>query len=111
LPYPLLLRDGTAKFLDLAGIPVGLLPETKYQELDLQLMPGDVLVFYSDGLIEARNETDEDFGLKRLSQVIRENGQASAREIVAAVNQAVDEFVGRVAPHDDRTLIAVKVKD
>jgi sigma-B regulation protein RsbU (phosphoserine phosphatase) len=110
LPYPLLLRDGSAKFLDLAGIPVGLLPETKYQELELQLLPDDVLVFYSDGLIEARNETDEDFGLKRLSQVIRENGRFTAREIVEAVNQAVDEFVGRVAPHDDRTMIAVKVR-
>ncbi|HEX4998948.1 MAG TPA: GAF domain-containing SpoIIE family protein phosphatase [Terriglobia bacterium] len=109
LPYPLLLRDGSARFLDLAGIPVGLLPETKYQELELQLLPGDVLVLYSDGLVEARNETDEDFGLKRLAQVITENGGESAQHIVTAVNNAVDEFVGRVPPHDDRTLIVIGV--
>ncbi len=109
LPYPLLVRDGVPKFLDLAGIPVGLFPETKYEELDLQLQTGDVLVFYSDGLVEARDENNEDFGLKRLAQTVKEVHEKSANEIVDAVNQAIDGFVGRVPPHDDRTLIIVKM--
>src|SRR6185295_19119726 len=110
LPYPLLLRGGVTQFLDLGGIPVGLLPESKYEEMELQLEAGDVLVFYSDGLIEARNDADEDFGLKRLAHAVRENGGASAETIVEAINRAVDYFIGRVPPHDDRTLIVIKMQ-
>jgi sigma-B regulation protein RsbU (phosphoserine phosphatase) len=88
---------------------VGLFPETKYQELDLQLETGDVLVFYSDGLVEALNDIGDDFGLKRLSEVVRLNVDKEPAEIVQVLNRAVDDFVGRVAPHDDRTLVIVKM--
>jgi sigma-B regulation protein RsbU (phosphoserine phosphatase) len=109
LPYPLLVREGNAKFLDLAGIPVGLFPETTYQELELQLETNDVLVFYSDGLVEARNESNEDFGLKRLAQVVQEHSSMTADEIIRTVNASVDSFAGRVPNHDDRTLMVVKM--
>jgi sigma-B regulation protein RsbU (phosphoserine phosphatase) len=109
LPYPLLLRGGTPKFLELAGIPVGLFPDSQYQEVDLQLQSGDVLSFYSDGLVEARNDANEDFGLKRFAEVVRANGQKSSQEIVTAVHAAVDEFVGRIPLHDDRTLIVIRM--
>ena len=109
LPYPLLVRNGVPKFLELAGIPVGLFPETKYDELDLPLETDDILVFYSDGLVEARDELNDDFGLKRLAQVVKDNGQRSASEIVTAIDHAIDTFVGREPPHDDRTLIVVKM--
>jgi len=109
LPYPILVRDGTPRFLEMGGIPVGLFPDSKYQETELQLVAGDILVFYTDGLVEARDDADEDFGLKRLAQTVREHCTESAQEIVNAVNQAVDGFIGRVPPHDDRTLILVKM--
>jgi sigma-B regulation protein RsbU (phosphoserine phosphatase) len=109
LPYPLLIHNNSPRFLELAGVPVGLFPDSQYQELELQLESGDVLVFYSDGLVEARDASNEDFGLKRLSGVIAENGQKSAEEIVEAVNRAVEDFVGRTPFHDDRTLIVVKM--
>jgi sigma-B regulation protein RsbU (phosphoserine phosphatase) len=109
LPYPLLVRAGVPKFLDIAGIPVGLFPETKYTELDLELKTGDILVFYSDGLVEARNDANEEFGLKRFSEIVRENAGRESTDIVKAINLAVESFVGRVPPHDDRTLIVVKM--
>ncbi len=109
MPYPILVRDGVPRFLELGGIPVGLFPDSKYQEIELDLQERDVLVFYTDGLVEARDEGDEDFGLKRLAQIVREHCSESAREIVKAVNEAVDGFIGRVTPHDDRTLIVVKM--
>jgi sigma-B regulation protein RsbU (phosphoserine phosphatase) len=109
LPYPILVRDGVPRFLELGGIPVGLFPDSKYQEIELDLQERDILVFYTDGLVEARDEGDEDFGLKRLAQTVREHCSESAREIVKAVNEAVDGFIGRVTPHDDRTLIVVKM--
>jgi sigma-B regulation protein RsbU (phosphoserine phosphatase) len=110
LPYPLLVRDGTPKFLELAGIPVGLFADSSYQEFELDLQPGDVLSFCSDGLIEARNESNDDFGLKRFAEVVRAHCDESSDNIVHAVNEAVDEFAGPVPPHDDRTLIVIKVK-
>ena len=109
LPYPLLIHNGAPRFLELAGIPVGLFPDSQYQELDIPLESGDVLVFYSDGLVEARDAANEDFGLKRLSTVIKENSGKTAEEIVDAVNAEVEDFVGRIPFHDDRTLIVVKM--
>jgi len=108
LPYPILVRDGSPRFLELGGIPVGLFPDSKYQELELDLLEDDILVFYTDGLVEARDEADEDFGIKRLAQTVREHYTENAHDIVAAVNRAVDLFIGRVPPHDDRTLILIK---
>jgi sigma-B regulation protein RsbU (phosphoserine phosphatase) len=109
LPYPLLIHNDAPRFLELAGVPVGLFPDSQYQELELPLESGDVLVFYSDGLVEARDASNEDFGLRRLSGVISENGRKTAEEIVEAVNRAVEDFVGRTPFHDDRTLIVVKM--
>ena len=56
-----------------------------------------------------RDESDEEFGLKRLAQTVQDHCKESASEIVTAVNQAVDRFIGRVSPHDDRTLILIKM--
>ena len=109
LPYPLLIHKKTPRFLELAGIPVGLFPDSQYQELDLPLESGDVLVFYSDGLVEARDAGNEDFGLKRLAAIVKDNCEKTADEIVNAVNASVEDFVGRTPFHDDRTLIVVKM--
>jgi sigma-B regulation protein RsbU (phosphoserine phosphatase) len=109
LPYPLLVHGGKSQYLELAGIPLGLFPDSKYQEYELTLQLGDVLVFYSDGVVESRNESGEDFGLKRLAEVVRSNHENTAEEIVRAVNKEVEEFLGRYPAHDDRTMIVVKM--
>src|SRR5215467_2066048 len=109
LPYPLLVRDGQASFLDIGGVPLGLLPDTKYEETQLRLQTGDVLVFYSDGVIEMRNEAGEEFGLKRLAETVRSNQEKSPDEIVKALSASLADFIGRVRPFDDRTMIVVKM--
>ncbi len=109
LPYPLLVRSGHSRFLDASGIPLGLFPESTYTELELDLEPGDILVFYSDGVVETRNDADDDFGLKRLAEVTRTNSGLSAEEIVVAVNSAVNSFAGSFTPSDDRTMIVIKM--
>ncbi len=109
LPYPLLVHNGEARFLQLAGVPLGLFPESEYEEKEVSLESGDVLVYYSDGVIEMRNEAGEEFGLKRLADIGRRFSHESAREIVRAVDVAVEEFAGRAAPSDDRTMIVVKM--
>jgi sigma-B regulation protein RsbU (phosphoserine phosphatase) len=109
LPYPLMVRAGQPTFLDVAGVPLGLFPDSKYEETSLQLFSGDILVFYSDGVIEMRNETGEEFGLKRLAEAVRMHHEKSAEEIVKSVSAGLADFIGRVQPHDDRTMIVVKM--
>jgi sigma-B regulation protein RsbU (phosphoserine phosphatase) len=109
LPYPLLVRAGQPTFLDVAGVPLGLFPDSKYEETSLQLVNGDILVFYSDGVIEMRNDSGDEYGLKRLAEVVRINHEKSAEEIVKSISASLADFIGRVRPHDDRTMIVVKM--
>jgi phosphoserine phosphatase RsbU/P len=109
LPYPLLIRSGEASFLDVGGIPLGLFADSKYEETTLTLEEGDVLVLYSDGLIESRNDAGDDFGMKRLADTVRNNHEKSPAEIVKAVRDGLAKFIGRRRPHDDRTMIVVKM--
>jgi sigma-B regulation protein RsbU (phosphoserine phosphatase) len=110
LPYPLLVRAGQPTFLDIGGIPLGLFPDSRYEETSLQLQAGDVLVFYSDGVIEMRNDAGDEFGLKRLADIVGANYERSAAEIVKSVSAALADFIGRVRPQDDRTMIVVKLE-
>src|SRR5215831_18439002 len=109
LPYPLLVRAGQPTFLDVGGIPLGLFPDTGYEETALQLQAGDVLVFYSDGVIEMRNDSGDEFGLKRLADAVAGNHDRSPQDIVKAVSAALAEFIGRVRPQDDRTMIVIRM--
>jgi sigma-B regulation protein RsbU (phosphoserine phosphatase) len=109
LPYPLLVRAGQPTFLDIGGVPLGLFPDSKYEETALQLQAGDVLVFYSDGVVEMRNDAGEEFGLKRLAETVRRNHEKSPEDIVRSVSAALAEFIGRVRPQDDRTMIVMRM--
>ena len=109
LPYPLLVRAGQPTFLDIGGIPLGLFPDSKYQETQLQLQTGDLLIFYSDGVVEMRNDTGEEFGLRRLAETVRSNYEKSANDIVKSISAVLADFIGRVRPQDDRTLIVMKM--
>ena len=109
LPYPLLVRAGQPTYLDVGGIPLGLFPDTKYQETELKLQTGDILVFYSDGVVEMRNDEGEEFGLKRLAETVRAHHDRTPDEIVKSVSAALAEFIGRVRPQDDRTMIVIKM--
>src|SRR5205823_14096987 len=63
-PYTTLFRSR------LEGVPLGLLPGTQYDESTIDLQPGDVILFASDGILESANATDEEFGLQRLSALL-----------------------------------------
>lgn len=107
-PIWLRARSGRAYYLNLPGIALGVIPEVNLREETIALGPGDVLALYTDGVTEALNDRDEELGVPRLEQVIRENVSRSADEIVAAIQQAVDAFTGDVQPFDDVTLVILK---
>jgi len=112
-PYPLLLRDGHVLSVRLEGVPLGLLPGTQYDESSVDLLPGDVVVFASDGILESQNATEEEFGLQRLSSVLSAiSPDDSARAIAERILAETDDHSGAgVAPHDDRTLVVLRVTD
>ena len=111
-PYPLLLRDGHVISVRLEGVPLGLLPGTQYDESSLDLLPGDAAVFASDGILESENASQEEFGLQRLSAVLSAvSPQDSARTIAERILAETDDHGAGTAPHDDRTLVVLRVTD
>jgi len=112
-PYPLLVRDGCVQSIRLEGVPLGLIPNTQYDETTIELTPGDVVLFASDGILESKNAEQEEFGPKRLSALLSGFSQGdSAREIAEQILAATDGYSGAgIAPHDDRTLVVLRVID
>jgi phosphoserine phosphatase RsbU/P len=112
-PYPLLVRDGAVQSIRVSGIPLGLFPDTQYEEAVLDLVPGDLLLFASDGIMEASNAELEEFGFDRLSSVLSAlTPRQNADEIANAILSATDDYSGvGTAPFDDRTLLVLRVMD
>jgi sigma-B regulation protein RsbU (phosphoserine phosphatase) len=112
-PYPILLRDGEVQQIYAAGVPLGLFPDTEYDDVTLDLRAGDTVLFASDGILESENAEEQEFGLKRLTAVLKGiSPQQSASEICDIVLNATDEYSGGgFTPHDDRTLLVLRITD
>jgi phosphoserine phosphatase RsbU/P len=110
-PYPLLVRDGAVQSIRVAGIPLGLFPDTQYEQISVDLVPGDTVLFASDGILESSNADLEEFGPDRLCSLLGEvSPQQSAEEVAAAILAATDSYSGiGVPPFDDRTLLVLRV--
>jgi phosphoserine phosphatase RsbU/P len=110
---PLLIRDGDVSEINVAGMPLGLLPEADYEDVRLSLKPGDTIVFASDGIHEAMNKDEEEFGIDRLKAVLATGAASDPGYTVAQrVVKATDEHTGKGRqPHDDRTLVILRVTD
>jgi sigma-B regulation protein RsbU (phosphoserine phosphatase) len=109
--HPPVLRlgaNGAASWLRAEGPAVGLLHEdVRFETAELALEPGDLFVFYTDGITEAEDAGGSDFGGERLAAAAR--GAGSAAAVVAAVHAAASAFRGASPPADDATVIAVRV--
>jgi sigma-B regulation protein RsbU (phosphoserine phosphatase) len=101
--------DGEMEYLTEGGIALGMFENSKYEERPLGLGPGEIIIFYTDGVTEAKNEKDEEFGTRRLKRVISESHQLGARQIRENIRSAVEDFTGLLRQEDDLTMIVVKV--
>jgi serine phosphatase RsbU (regulator of sigma subunit) len=86
-------------------------PTSQYERGYETLLPGSILLAYTDGIVEAVNAKDEAFGMDRLREVVARAKRRSAREIVDAVFEAVRGHVGGDTRDDDQTVVAVVRKD
>lgn len=112
---PLLVRRGRLGKMEVerlheGGPVLGLLPFARYSQGEAKVEPGDLLVMYSDGILEAQNERDEEFGEDRILQVICQNQDKAPGEICAAILNSVRGFLGRQTAHDDQTLLVVRLE-
>jgi sigma-B regulation protein RsbU (phosphoserine phosphatase) len=112
-PYPILLRDGKVEQIRASGVPLGLFPDTQYDEVVVDLQPADIVLFASDGILETENAEQQEFGLKRLCGVLGTVSPVdSPKEICDKILDATDAFGGGgLAPSDDRTLLVLRVTD
>jgi serine phosphatase RsbU (regulator of sigma subunit) len=106
---PLIVHSsGTVEQLASGGLPLGINPLAEYDEGETRLQPGDVLVIYSDGVSEAVNPADEEFGTARLWEVVSSNLDASAAGIRDRIEAALTKFSQGARATDDITLVIVK---
>lgn len=99
---------GEIERLASTGVPLGMLPEAPFGAKELDLAPGDLLVVYTDGIVEAFDPTDEEFGLERLEAVCRDHRTAPLGELSNTIDRELEKFVRGVPYPDDRTLVLLR---
>jgi len=114
---PLLLRPASQPHsvvhLGTAGMAVGIAGNTRFMRNtrsgEFQLSAGDLLCFYTDGVVEAENSAGEQFGVERLKHALAAAGKASAREVTSRIRAAVAAFANGAEPRDDTTIVVLKL--
>jgi len=105
---PLLIRSAQIHKLEKGGVALGLLPGATFSEQSIEFESGDVLVVYSDGLTEARNEEGAFFGEQRFTDLITTLAGRSAESIGEQIITQIDRFVGEARPNDDISIAILK---
>ena len=111
LPRPIYCHQGKVERVEATGLPLGLFANAEYDEFTFRAHPGDFFVFFSDGILDARNAHGNTFGRERAEHIVAKNCHLSAEAIVELIFQEVSEFVGDTEQFDDQSVVAIKVKD
>lgn len=109
---PCLLRCGTDRSIEelpAGGTVIGLFPQSSYEECAVDLRPGDVLIAFTDGVPEAQNTLEEEFGEERLKELLRESAHLPVSEMASWIASELKSWIDSAAQYDDLTFILVKV--
>ena len=108
---PILFHSTATNYdvLNIKGIVLGAFDEVKFQEKEIVLKSGDVIVFYTDGVTEAIDKNGEQFGMEKLIKVMKDNPQLQATELIKTIKEKMKEFTKDQPQFDDFTLLVVKV--
>lgn len=108
---PLLVRsNGTIEELPPTGLILGALTNMPYEELSIEFRLGDLLVLYTDGVSEAMNDTEDEYGEERIKQIAIHLRNESAVRIVTEIENDVERFCGRIPMEDDSTMVVIRRK-
>jgi sigma-B regulation protein RsbU (phosphoserine phosphatase) len=101
--------DRVVKTIQAEGFPLGLFPGAEYEEFTFATQPGDMIVFFSDGIVDAEDAAGEMFGTDRLNLVLQSQPCPTAESTVEAILAAVDAFQAGTAHFDDETVVVLRV--
>ena len=104
-------RTGASRLLQGENLPLGVSEQEIYDEITAEIEPGDVLLFYSDGLTETRNDAGELFGIERLADCVSRHGQLEPRELIERIRLAAVAFANAERFGDDLTCVAVRIAE
>ncbi|HEY3458199.1 MAG TPA: GAF domain-containing SpoIIE family protein phosphatase [Bryobacteraceae bacterium] len=107
-PPVLLRKHSTVVRLEAGGLPVGLLPAARYEGASIDIEAGDLLLLFSDGISEAMNEQEEEWGEENMLCTLKACSSMEPAGIVKALFEAADAFTGRAPQHDDMTLVVAR---
>ncbi len=110
LPRPIYSQGGKIQVIEATGLPLGLFEETEYDELSFSAKPGDMFVFFSDGILDASNKAGELFGRERVERIVAKHASVSPDALVKAIFKAVAEHAAGLDAFDDQTVVAIRVK-
>jgi len=110
MPLPVLVRQGRCHSIRAEGVPLGLLEKSEYQETSQTLEKGDLLAMFSDGIVEANNPQQEEFGTRRLENLLREHAHEPITQIIEAIFGEIERFEQGHPRRDDQTLLLVRAK-
>jgi sigma-B regulation protein RsbU (phosphoserine phosphatase) len=110
LPRPLYCHDGRIEVIEATGLPLGLFDDAEYDEITFKAKPGDMFIFFSDGIMDARNQAGDMFGRHRTEAIIAECVNISAECVVKSLFKAVTDHAAGEEAFDDETVVAIRVK-
>ena len=96
------------EYLDTSGVAIGIFDTAEFDLETVQLDVGDILVLYTDGITEAINQDEDEFGEERLEQLVAENANLPAQHLADRILEAVNEFADEQNLFDDATLLVLK---
>jgi sigma-B regulation protein RsbU (phosphoserine phosphatase) len=110
LPRPWYCHDGKIEVIEATGLPLGLFDDAEYDEFTFKAKPGDMFVFFSDGILDARNKAGDMFGRHRTEAIIAGCVDVSADCVVKSLFKAATEHAAGEEAFDDETVVAIRVK-
>jgi sigma-B regulation protein RsbU (phosphoserine phosphatase) len=110
--HPLVWREATGLVdaIEMQSVPIGVEKNTEYASTHFKLDDGDVILLYTDGVVEMINQAGRQYGVKSLTTMLHKFHELSPKDIAAKINADVHAFGGNARQHDDQTLLAMKAK-
>ena len=96
--------------LQITSDPIGVDKATVYTDIEFPVEPGDIIVLYTDGLVEAVDANSRQYGVDNIKRLIKENASLKATDISTKIKKNLKEFCGSAKQHDDQTLLVIKIQ-
>ena len=109
-PYPVLKRGAEIIEIESSDLPLGSMKRVEYESVTFDLNEGDILIFHTDGLIEALNINEDMYGTERLKESVSKIPDSfTATEVIQSIIEDIRIFVGEAEQYDDMTIVAIKI--